>query len=340
MSRATLLIVEDNLALREALREILSYGGYAVITASNGVDALEKMTSITPDFILSDIAMPQMDGFTFFQAVRSRPEWMVIPFVFLTARGEKEDILKGKDLGAEDYLIKPLTQDELLTAVRARLERSQQIRVATLRRAYESSLTMLANAIEVRDVYTLGHVERVVAYAMLLAAEMGLQGRLLDQLRLGAILHDIGKIIIQGAILFKEEPLTEPDWQILRTHAAAGADIIRDIEYLAPVMPIIRYHHECWDGQGYPDRLVGDDIPLAARIIAVADSFDAMTTRKPYRDAMSQEQASEEIRQQSGKRYDPGVVEAFERAWQTGKIQPILVEWEEMIRQDSSTDLS
>jgi putative two-component system response regulator len=331
MSKATLLVVEDNLALREALREILSFDGYAVITASNGVDALEKMTTVTPDFILSDIAMPQMDGYAFFQAVRSRPEWMVVPFVFLTARGEKEDILRGKDLGAEDYLIKPLTQDELLTAVHARLERSNQIRVASLRMAYESSLTVLANAIEVRDVYTQGHVERVVAYAMLVAAEMGLQGRLVDQLRLGAILHDIGKIIIRGTILFKEEPLTEADWQILRTHATAGSDMIRDIEYLAPVIPVIRHHHERWDGQGYPDRLVGDDIPLPARIIAVADSFDAMTTRKPYKDARSLEQAFEEILRNSGKRYDPGVVKAFERAWQAGKIQPVLAEWAETI---------
>jgi putative nucleotidyltransferase with HDIG domain len=197
---------------------------------------------------------------------------------------------------------------------------------------------MLANAIEVRDVYTLGHVERVVAYAMLLAAEMGFQGRLLDQLRLGAILHDIGKIIIRGAILFKEKPLTDEDWQVLRTHASAGADMIRDIEYLAPVIPSIRHHHERWDGQGYPDRLAGDEIPLPARIISVADSFDAMTTRKPYRDAKSQKQAFEEILQLSGTRYDPEVVEAFERVWQAGKIQSIIVEWEELIQQDSSTD--
>lgn len=329
MSKETVLIVEDNLPLREALREILIYDDYTVLTASNGVEALEKMSYATPDLILSDIAMPHMDGFTFFQTVRARPEWMAIPFVFLTARGEREDIIRGKDLGAEDYLVKPLSQDELVTAVRARLERSHQIRVATLRQAYESSLTVLANAIEVRDSFTQGHVERVVAYAMILADELGLRGRLLDQLRLGAILHDIGKIIVQESTLFKEDPLTDREWQEIRVHAAAGADMIRDIDYLAPVIPIVRHHHEQWAGQGYPDGLEGVETPLPARILAVADSFDAMTTHKPYQAALSLEQAFAEIVQKRGDRYDPEVVDAFQRAWHAGKIHPVRLEWEQ-----------
>jgi len=329
MSKEIVLIVEDNLPLREALKEILLYDDYAVMTASNGLEALDKMGITSPDLILSDIAMPHMDGFTFFKTVRARPEWMAIPFVFLTARGEREDIIRGKDLGAEDYLIKPLSQDELLTAVRARLERAHQSRVATLRQAYESSLTVLANAIEVRDSFTQGHVERVVAYSMILATELGLQGRLLDQLRLGAILHDIGKIIVQETILFKEDPLTEQEWQEIQIHSAASADMIRDIDYLAPVIPIVRHHHEQWIGQGYPDGLAGGEIPLLARILAVADSFDAMTTHKPYQAALSLDQAYAEISQKSGDRYDPDVVEAFRRAWRAGRIQTVRVEWEQ-----------
>jgi putative two-component system response regulator len=328
MSKETLLVVEDNLALREALEEILAFDGFVVLTASNGVDALEKMMTVSPDLILSDIAMPQMDGFSFFQAVRARPEWMAIPFIFLTARGEKDDILRGKDLGAEDYLVKPLSQDELTTAVRARLDRSNQLRVATLRQAYESSLTVLANAIEVRDMFTQGHVERVIAYSLILADELGLQGRLLDQLRLGAVLHDIGKIIVQSEILFKAEPLTEGEFEAIKKHAADGADMIRNIEYLAPVIPIIRHHHEGWNGEGYPDGLKGDDIPLLARVLAVADSYDAMTTHKPYKQALLPDQASEEIHRNAGIRYDPEVVAAFQRAWQRGSIQQILTEWE------------
>lgn len=323
MTEQTILVVEDNRDLREALREILDFGGYTTIIASDGMDALEKMQTVNPDLILSDIAMPHMDGFTFFEAVRSHPEWMAIPFIFLTARGEREDILKSKDLGAEDYLIKPLTQDELLTAVGARLERSQQIRIATLRQAYETSLIVLANAIDGRDAYTQGHVERVNAYAMILAGELNLMGRLLENLRLGAVLHDIGKIIIRETTLFKPGPLNEDEWEEIKKHATAGAEMIRDIEYLAAVIPIIRHHHERWDGQGYPDGLSGEDIPLAARIIAVADSFDTMTIHRIYHPALTPEQASEEIERNAGLRYDPEVVAAFQRARQAGKIHPI-----------------
>ena len=322
MSEQTILVVEDNRDLREALREILTFGGYTTIIASDGMDALEKMQTVNPDLILSDIAMPHMDGFTFFEAVRSHQEWMAIPFIFLTARGEREDILKSKDLGAEDYLIKPLTQDELLTAVGARLERSQQIRIATLHQAYETSLTVLANAIDARDEYTQGHVERVIGYAMILASELNLRGRLLENLRLGAVLHDIGKIIIRETTLFKPGPLNKDEWEEIKKHATAGAEMIRDIEYLAAVIPIIRHHHERWDGQGYPDGLSGEDIPLAARIIAVADSFDTMTIHRIYHPALTSEQAYEEIERNAGLRYDPAVVAAFQQAWQAGKIHP------------------
>lgn len=327
MTMDTILIVEDNRDLCEALHEILSFDGYAVITASNGADALGKMQTVSPDLIVSDITMPQMDGFTFFQAVRARPDWLAIPFIFLTARGERDDIIRSKYLGAEDYLIKPLTQEELLTAVRARLDRSQQIRIATLRQAYETSLTVLANAIDVRDVNAQGHVERVIAYSMILATELNLQGRLLDQLRLAAILHDIGKIIIQESTLFKSVSLNKAELMDIRKHASAGAEMVRDIEYLTAIAPLIRHHHERWDGGGYPDGLSGENIPLGARIIALADSLDNMVLEKPYKAALTMDQAYEEILNNSGSRYDPAVVAAFQRAWQAGKIYAVRDQW-------------
>ena len=327
MTKDTILIVEDNRDLCEALQEILNFDGYAVITASNGADALGKMQTVSPDLIVSDITMPQMDGFAFFQAVRARPDWMAIPFIFLTARSEREDIIRSKYLGAEDYLVKPLTQEELLTAVRAGVDRSQQIRIATLRQAYETSLIVLANAIDVRDINTQGHVERVVAYSMILATELNLQGRLLDQLRLGAILHDIGKIIIQESTLFKADLLSETEMVEIRMHAPAGAEMIRDIEYLTAVAPIIRHHHERWDGQGYPDRLSAENIPLGARITGLADSFDNMLLQKPYKAALTMDQAYAEILNNSGMRYDPAVVAAFQSAWQAGKIHAVRAEW-------------
>ena len=329
VAKETLLIVEDNDALREGLREMLSLEGFEVRVASNGRTALEQMTMLTPDLIVSDIAMPEMDGIAFFSAVRAHPEWLTIPFLFLTARGEKQDILRGKNMGAEDYLVKPLTRDELVTAVRSRLERSEQLRLAQLRRAYEASLTALANAIDLRDRYTRGHVERVTAYTLAMASKLTWPEKNLDHLRFGAILHDIGKIQIPENILFKVTPVTAAEWIEIKRHPVNGAEMIKNIPYLAPAVPIIRYHHERWNGKGYPDGLVGETIPVGARIVAVADSFDAMTTNRPYSPARILEDALQEIRDCSGSSYDPAVVEVFQSLWVEGKINRISNLWKD-----------
>jgi putative two-component system response regulator len=329
---------------------MLELEGFNIKTASNGREGLERMAEGSPDLILSDIAMPEIDGYAFFKAVRERPEWVTIPFVFLTARGEKEDVLAGKDLGAEDYLIKPVTRDDLITVVNSRLERSHQLRVVQLQRSYEASLTVLANAIEVRDQYTRGHVERVMAYAFAIAEELVWDGPVLaggaslglrldsaptsargadldvEQLRFGAMLHDIGKLHIRETTLCKGQPLSAEEWEEIKAHPLTGAEMIRDIPYLAPAVPVIRNHHERWDGRGYPDGLAGEDIPLAARIVAVADGFDAMTTDRPYSPARSLQQAYEEIVECSGTRYDPQVVAAFQKSWRAGRILSINVE--------------
>jgi putative nucleotidyltransferase with HDIG domain len=323
MNEETLLVVEDNRVLRSALEEMLTLDGYAVLSAANGREALKQMETVRPDLILSDIAMPEMDGYSFFREVRSHPEWLAIPFLFLTARSDKEDILTGKDLGAEDYLIKPLNYQELVTAVRSRLSRSRQLRMARLKEAYEASLTVLANAIEVRDHYTRGHVERVTAYSLVLAKELGWKGKPLENLRFGAILHDIGKIHIRERILLKTGPLNDGEWVEMKQHPVVGAEMIRSIPYLAPATSAVRHHHEYWDGSGYPDGLKGEEIPMGARIITVADALDAMTTTRPYRAARSLEEAYEEILRCSGTYYDPKVVEAFCRAWEAGEIQKI-----------------
>ena len=250
MNRETILIAEDNEVLRDALKEMLALTGYQVITAGNGEEALAQMAKVTPDLILSDISMPGMDGYEFFRRVRSRTEWLAIPFLFLTAWGTKDDILNGKGLGAEDYLVKPVHRDELITAVRARLHRSNQLRLVQLHEAYESSLTVLANAIEARDHYTRGHVERVREYALMIGRKLGLGKRLLDELRRAAILHDIGKIHIREAVLRKTNPLTVDEWEEIKRHPIIGVEMIRGVPYLAPAIPVIHHHHEYWDGSG------------------------------------------------------------------------------------------
>jgi putative two-component system response regulator len=327
MVKETLLIVEDNLALREGLSDILVYEGYEVLAAENGLEALDQMQSAIPDLILSDIAMPGMDGISFFNQVRTNPAWISIPFIFLTARGEKEDIMNGRNLGAEDYLVKPLSRDELLTTVRARLVRSRQLRVAQLQKAYEASLTALANSIERRSHYTHGHVDRVTAYAIALATRIEWQDRTLEQLRLGAILHDIGKIQIRESVLFKTTPLTEDEWNEIKRHPTSGADMIKHIPFLVQAIPVVRHHHERWDGKGYPDRLAGGAIPLGARIVAIADSFDAMTTQQPYRAAIDLQTAYAGIIEETGKQFDPKLVTAFQACWAAGEIQGILEAW-------------
>ncbi len=327
MSNETLLVVDDNYVLREGLSEMLSFEGFSVLTASNGREALDQMGTFSPDLILSDITMPVMDGFEFFNTVRSRPDWVTIPFIFLTARAEKEDVLAGKNLGAEDYLVKPVSREELVTAVRSRLARSRQLRMAQIQQAYQASLTALANAIDLRDRYTRGHVERVTAYAMALAKVMGWQEWRIEQLRFGAILHDIGKIHIRESTLFKAGPLSDEEWEEIKRHPITGAEMIRDIPYLVPAVPIVRHHHERWDGQGYPDRLAGEVIPLGARIVAIADGFDAMTTERPYSPARSLEDAYQEIVRGSGSQYDPNVVAALKSVWDSQQIQSITRNW-------------
>ena len=315
MSGETILIAEDNDVLRQGLQVLLQAEGYQVQTAAHGAEAIECMQSVTPDLILSDISMPEMDGFTYFEKVREQPEWVSIPFIFLSARRGREDIFNGKRLGAEDYLVKPITRHELTTTIKSRLERNHQLLLAQLKQAYSSSLIMLANAIELRDQYTRGHVERVRDHSVIIAKRMELTTVQLENLHYGSILHDIGKIHIPESILIKPGRLTGEEWELMKKHPEIGTDMIKQIEYLTPATPIIKHHHERWDGSGYPDKLAGEQIPLSARIVAVTDSLDAMCTERPYQDAFTPTAAYDEIVRCKGSLYDPRVVDVFCEAW-------------------------
>jgi len=323
MNSEVILVVEDNDVLRNALDDMLSNTGYMVFTAPNGVEALKSLEEITPHLIISDISMPDMDGYEFFDAVRANKTLLAIPFIFLTARGSKKDILNGKNLGVEDYLVKPVRRDELLTAVSSRLSRSNQLRIAQLREAYESSLILLANAIEVRDSYTRGHVERVRDYALLMAKYLGWKDQRVEDLRFAAILHDIGKIHVRESVLLKEGPLTDGEWDEIKKHPGTGAEMVRNVPYLIAAIPAILHHHERWDGMGYPIGIAGETIPFMARIVAVADAFDAMTSNRAYQKVRSLESAYNEIVNESGARYDPKVVQVLQQAWRMGEVQEI-----------------
>jgi len=321
---ATLLVVEDDPAMLVALRDILEASGYTVHTAANGQAALGVMGQVRPNLILSDIAMPIMDGIELFDAVRRIPDAATIPFIFLTARGTREDIFAAKTLGADDYITKPITSQELLSAVKARLQRTDELLLAQLKAAYKASLRVLANAIESRDHYTRFHVERVNAYAQAVARELQWSEDRLETLEFGAILHDIGKISIPESILRKTGPLSKEEWEEMREHPRVGARMVEDIPYLAPAVPTIHAHHERWDGSGYPEGLRESSIPDSARLLAIVDAFDAMTSDRPYHAAIDAGQAQAEIATQSGRLFDPAMVDAFNRCYQRGDIAKVL----------------
>lgn len=321
MSNELILIVEDDHEIANSLSEWLRLMGYQTLVGTSGRAALELLHRIVPAIIISDISMPEMDGYEFYETVRTRPEWTTIPFLFLTARSERNDILAGKGLGVDDYIIKPWSPDELLIAIRAKIQRAEAVAYTQLQRAYKDSLIVLAAAIEARDAYTRGHVERVSVYAVILGHELGLDEHQLADLELGAILHDIGKIAVPESILGKPDKLTAAEIVEMRKHPNTGAAMIKEVPYLAAAIPCIRCHHEWYDGSGYPDGLAGEAIPLNARILAVADTLDALITKRVYRPPCTLEYALTIIRIGAGKHYDPLVVEALfntiEKGWLT-----------------------
>ena len=329
---ANLLIVEDDPAMLVAFRDILEGSGYVVTTAANGNDALATLAQESPALIMSDISMPGMDGIELYKAVRQRPNGAAIPFIFVTARGTREDIFAAKALGVDDYITKPVTSHELLAAVRARLQRTDELMLVQLK----AVLRAMANAIEARaGEYTLRHVEAVNAYAQALGLELGWNQDDLDALEFGAILHDVGKIGVPEKVLSKTGPLDDDEWAEMRMHTIYGAHMIEGNPYLDPALPVVRHHHERWDGDGYPDALAGEDIPIGARLLAVADTFHAMTSDRPYRAAMSAQEAFEEILSQSGRQFDPEMVEAFERCWHRGDIAKIHKSVQSIAEEDS-----
>jgi len=323
MNGETILIVEDNDSLRIGICEMLTLEGFSVLAARNGVEAVKLLKSNLPELILSDVMMPEMDGFDFYSEVRTHPELFSVPFLFLTARTDPEDSLRGRTLGADDYLTKPISRDELVTTIRSRLNRSRQVKLAQIEQAYVASLTLLAGAIEERTLVSNNHIEHVTESCLLLAGYLGWSERSLAALRFASILHDIGKLHIPDRILLKEEPLTELEWAEIKRHTLTGVEMIRGIPLLSEAIPIIRNHHERWDGKGYPDGLAGLAIPAGARILGIVDSFDTMISPRVYARQLSLTAALEELKSLAGEKYDPTLIQALRDVWEQGRLQKI-----------------
>ncbi len=306
-----ILVVEDSNDIRRSLTRLLKLEGYQVEEAPHGKAALARIRKAAPNLILSDINMPQMDGIELYKEIRKLPSLVTIPFIFLTANDSPEDIQRGRALGVEDYLTKPIRDEDLLAIVNVRLLRAAEVEIAQISHAYLETVNVLANSIEGRDRYTGGHVERVAIYARKLALLLGWPESEMRRLEFGARLHDIGKITVPDQVLNKDGPVDEDEWNLMKQHTVAGAKILHQIEHLQDTIPYVLYHHERWDGSGYPRGLSGNDIPVEARLLAFADVFDALSTSRPYHPARSAVEVGKYIQQNAGIHFDPELTPVF-----------------------------
>jgi putative two-component system response regulator len=308
-----ILVVEDNHHVRDVIIEFLAFSNFDVLEAYNGLEALDKLNNYSPDLIISDINMPEMDGIEFYKSIRNSSRWVTVPFIFLTSNATPEEIQIGRELGVEDYLIKPVDPEELITVINGRLARTAQVEVAHIGQAYLETVTVLANAIEGRDPYTRGHVERVTQYARWLVDELNWPPDQIRMMEFGSLLHDIGKIIVPDHVLKKPGRLPKDEWSLIRQHPVAGAKILSEINHLKEALPYVLYHHERWDGKGYPHGLAEHEIPIEARVLAIADVYDALTTDRPYHPARPLDEVIKFFDLERGKHFDPELVPIFIR---------------------------
>ncbi|MBI2902134.1 MAG: response regulator [Candidatus Methylomirabilis oxyfera] len=316
-----ILIVDDIPQNVDLVSSLMRAEGYEVASAADGLEALARVASAPPDLILLDIMMPTLDGYAVCRQLKARPETRLVPIVLITALGDEADKLMGIEAGADDFLTKPFSQAELKARVRSLLK----LKTFTdeLEHA-EAMLLTLGRTVEAKDPYTQGHCDRLSAYSVALGRALGLAPEELTALERGGALHDVGKIGIPDAILLKPSGLTAAEWAVMREHPEIGERICLPLRSLRRVLPIIRHHHERWDGSGYPDGLAGEAIPLTARILQVVDIFDALTTERPYKPALSQAAALAALQDEVARGWrDPKVVEAFIELAERRELPPV-----------------
>ena len=302
------LVIEDDPSIRALLTALLEREGFDVATASDGDAGLAAVHERDPDVVILDVGLPRIDGLEVTRRLRANRSTRTLPIILLTARASIDDMVAGLDAGADDFIGKPFERPELLARVRSGL----RMRRAVLgMETAQAVVTALANAVEAKDLVTEQHCERLAVVAARLCERLGLGVDEREAITYGALLHDVGKIGVAEAILSKPGPLTPDEWVVLRRHPEIGERICRPLGLSQSFAPIVRHHHERWDGGGYPDGLRGAAIPVGARIVALADAFDAMTHDRPYRRAFSTSYALEEVRQQAGRQFDPELAEPF-----------------------------
>ncbi|HEV2289744.1 MAG TPA: HD domain-containing phosphohydrolase [Candidatus Acidoferrales bacterium] len=332
MAGEKILVCDDEEAIREVVSTLLEAQGYHCTTVSDGFQAIQKINKDSHDLVLSDIVMPQMDGMRLLRQVRTQD--VDVPVIMVTAMHDISIALEAIRAGAYDYILKPFEKDQLYHSVNRALEhrrlvlenrsyqhnleqlvaeRTQQLSLTLrdLEQSYDYTLEALGGALDAKDAETEGHCQRVTAITILIARIMKVDRNELRQIARGAFLHDIGKMGIPDQVLRKPGPLSEEERQIMKRHCEIGYTVLKRIPFLKDPAQIVLAHQEFYDGTGYPRGLKGDEIPLGARIFAVADTLDAMTSDRPYRKALPLCAARAEIVKFSGTQFDPRVVEAF-----------------------------
>jgi cyclic di-GMP phosphodiesterase len=327
-----ILIVDDEEAIREVVSSLLEAQGFRCWSEGNGLEAIEHLKASAIDLVLSDMVMPEMDGLQLLSWVRRHDT--EIPVIMVTAMHDVSTALEAIRNGAYDYILKPFEKDQLFLSVRRALDHRRLVlenrnyqrnleqvveqRTLALKEAlnqleqsYDETLEALGGALDLKDAETEGHCKRVTTFTIAIAKTMEIDPELLPQLARAAFLHDIGKMAIPDAILRKPGPLNGEERLIMRKHCDIGYKMLIRIPFLRKAAEIVLAHQEYYDGTGYPRGLRGEEIPLGARIFAVADALDAMISDRVYRRALSIEHARKEIERCSGTQFDPKVVEVF-----------------------------
>lgn len=308
--RAVILVADDDAQNRDLLSELLSAQGFEVVVAPDGDHALEALQRHPISMALLDVMMPGHTGFAVCRVMKSEPQTRLIPVVLVTGLTNKEDRIQGIECGADDFLSKPFHKEELLARVRSLLRLKHF--TDELENA-ETVLFSLALGIESKDPYTGGHCDRLSKYSVALGERLGVPEEQLVALRRAGIVHDIGKLAVPEHILLKPGPLTPDERKVMEQHPAAGERICAPLRSFRHVLPIIRHHHERLDGSGYPDGLRGDKVPLTARILQTVDVYDALATDRPYRKALTSQEAFRTMREEVRRGWwDRDLVDEFE----------------------------